>query len=69
MKGNIDQAWANRVKALRAAIRLKHSIAADNELNVRIEVEYKRFYRAVQEGKMLSPIDPKKIIDGETTKA
>lgn len=69
MRGNIDQAWANRVKALRAAIRLKHSIAADNELNVRIDAEYRRFYKAVQEGKMLPPLDPKKIIDGETTKS
>jgi hypothetical protein len=67
MRGNVEQAWANRVKALRAAIRLKYSIMADNELNMRIDQEYKRFYKAVQEGKMLPPLDPKKVIDAEAT--
>ena len=67
MRGNVEQAWANRVKALRAAIRLKYSIMADNELNTRIDAEYKKFYKAVQEGKMLPPIDPKKAIDAETS--
>ena len=67
MKGNVDQAWANRVKALRAAVRLKYSIMADNELNLRIDAEYKKFYKAVQEGRMLPPIDPKKIIEAETS--
>jgi hypothetical protein len=68
MRGNVEQAWANRVKALRAAIRLKYSIMADNELNRRVDEEYKKFYKAVQEGKMLPPLDPKKAIDIETTK-
>ncbi len=67
MKGNVEQSWANRVKALRAAIRLKYSIMADNELNQRIDAEYKKFYKAVQEGKMLQPIDPKKVIDSEAS--
>lgn len=67
MRGSVEQAWANRVKALRAAIRLKYSIMADNELNQRIDQEYKKFYKAVQEGKMLPPIDPKKAIDAETS--
>jgi hypothetical protein len=67
MRGNVEQAWANRVKALRAAVRLKYSIMADNELNRRIDEEYKRFYKAVQSGKLLPPVDPKKIVDSETT--
>jgi hypothetical protein len=67
MRGSVEQAWANRVKALRAAIRLKYSIMADNELNQRIDQEHKKFYKAVQEGKMLPPLDPKKVIDAEAT--
>ena len=65
MRGNVDQAWANRLKVLRAAVRLKYSLLADNELNWRRDEEYKRFYKAVQDGKMLPPLDPKKALDAE----
>ena len=67
MKGNIEQAWLNRLKILRTAIRLKYSLMADNELNIRRDEEYKKFYKAVQEGKLLPPLDPKKALDGEAT--
>ena len=69
MKGNIEQAWLNRLKVLRAAIRLKYSLMADNELNIRRDEEYKKFYKAVQEGKLLPPLDPKKALDGESANA
>lgn len=65
MRGNIEQAWLNRLKVLRAAVRLKYSLMADNELNIRRDEEYKKFYKAVQEGKLLPPLDPKKALDGE----
>jgi hypothetical protein len=65
MRGNVDQAWANRLKVLRAAVRLKYSLLADNELNWRRDEEYKKFYKAVQEGKLLPPLDPKKALDAE----
>lgn len=62
-RGTIDQAWANRVKVLRAAIRLKHSIAADNELNEVLDEERKKFLKSVQRGQLPPAIDPKKVID------
>ncbi len=55
-KGQIEQGWANRVKVLRAAIRLKHSIAADNEINEMIDAERKRYFKSVQNGKQPGPI-------------
>lgn len=67
MKGKIEQAWANRLKVLRAAIRTKYAILADNELNWRRDEEYKKFYKSVQEGKVLPTLDPKKVLDSETS--
>jgi len=61
-RGHIDQAWANRQKVIKAAVRLKYSIDADNKINEIIDVEYKKFYKAVQEGKMLPPFDPEKTL-------
>jgi hypothetical protein len=55
-RGNIEQGWANRVKVLRAAIRLKHSIAADNELNEMIDAERKKYFKSVQGGSQPAPI-------------
>ena len=62
MKGNVEQAWANRVKVLRAAVRLKYSIMADNELNERIDQEKRKFDKAVHEGRILPPLDPKRAL-------
>ena len=64
MKGRVEQEWANRVKILRAAIRLKYSLLADNELNERVEEEKKKFDRAVHDGKLLAPLDPKRVLNG-----
>lgn len=55
-RGSIEQAWVNRVKVLRAAIRLKYSILADNELNEVIDAERKKFYKSVQNGQLPTPI-------------
>lgn len=61
-RGSIDQAWVNRQKIIKAAIRLKYSIDADNRINEIIDVEYKKFYKAVQEGRMLPAFDPEKSL-------
>jgi hypothetical protein len=61
-RGHIDQSWANRQKVIRAAVRLKFSIDADNRLNEIIDEEYKKFYKSVQQGKMLPPFDPEKTL-------
>lgn len=63
-KTEIEQAWANRVKVIRTAIRLKHALAADNELNEVIDVELKKFTKAVQRGVLPAPIDTK-VLRGE----
>ena len=61
-RGSIDQAWVNRQKVIKAAVRLKYSIDADNKINEIIDDEYKKFYKAVQAGKMLPPFDPEKTL-------
>jgi hypothetical protein len=63
MLTDVQMAWANRAKLIRAAIRLKHSLAADRELNVTLETHRKAFFAAVQRGKVLPPFDPAKILD------
>ncbi len=62
MRGNIEQAWANRLKVLRAAIRLKHSIMADEELNAVLDEEKKKFFKGVQSGKLPKAIDVKSTL-------
>lgn len=65
MRGNIEQTWQNRQKAIRAAVRLKYAIMADNELNVLLDEERTKFFKSVQQGQLPAPIDTKKIIDGK----
>lgn len=64
MKGRIEQAWANRLKVIRAAIRLKYALEADNALNALIDEERKKFFKQVQQGQLPAPLDPKKVIGG-----
>ncbi len=64
MKGSIAQEWANRLKVIRTAIRLKHAIAADNELNAVIDVERKKFYAQAMKGQLPAPLDVKKVVKG-----
>lgn len=65
MRGNVEQSWQNRQKAIKVAIRLKYSILADNEINVVLDEERKKFYKSVQLGQLPAPLDTKKIIDGK----
>ena len=59
-KTDIEQARANALKTVRAAVRLKHSIAADEELNQVLPQVEKRFDRAVQGGVLPAALDIKK---------
>lgn len=47
---SLDQLVRNHVKIARAAIRLKHSIEADNELEQAIPALRKRLAKQMQEG-------------------
>ena len=54
-----EQAWANRAKIIRAAIRLKHTIAADNEINDTLKGELVKFEAKLQRGELPAPLDTK----------
>ena len=56
MKGNVQQAWADRAKVIRAAIRLKHSLAADREISERLDLEKKKFDAEVLRGRLPKPL-------------
>lgn len=56
MKGNVQQAWADRAKVIRTAIRLKHSLAADREINERLDQEKKKFDKEVLQGRLPKPL-------------
>lgn len=64
-RDNIDQARANMLKTIRTAVRLKHSIAADEELNDVLPRAEAKFFKQIQAGEMPDPLDIKKLIDGK----
>ena len=57
-----DQARANMLKVIRTAIRLKHSIAADEELNEVLPLAEKKFNAALHRGELPAPLDIKKAL-------
>lgn len=61
-KDEVDQARADMLKTIRAAIRLRHSIAADNEINERLPEAELRFNAALQRGKVLSIAEVKRAV-------
>ena len=61
-KDKVDQARANTLKVIRAAVRLKHSIAADDELNEVLPRAQARFDAAVLRGDVPEPLDIKKSL-------
>lgn len=61
-KDDIEQARANTLKVVRTAIRLKHSIAADEELNDVLPRAQAKFDAAVNRGVLPAPIDVKKAL-------
>ena len=54
-KDKVDQERANLLKIVRTAIRLRHSIAADNELNEVLPLAEARFNKYVQKGVLPDP--------------
>ena len=61
----IDQAKANLLKVARTAIRLKHAIAADEELNRVLPALEDTFNRSVQLGELPSPARIVEFLDDE----
>lgn len=53
-KTEIEQAKADTLKMGRSVIRLKHSVAADNELNEKLPLLEKAFDQAVMSGELPS---------------
>jgi hypothetical protein len=57
-----DQQRANMLKTIRAAVRLKHSINADNELNELLPEAELRYNAALNRGKQLSIVEIKRAV-------
>lgn len=63
-RDKVLQGWANRQKVIKAAVRLKYSLLADNELNEILQDEAKKYFKSVQQGQLPEPLDLKKVIGG-----
>lgn len=61
-RDDVDQARAEALKTIRALIRLKHSIAADRELNELLPRAEAKFNAAVQRGQLLGPAEIKRAV-------
>lgn len=61
-KDKVDLARANMLKTIRTAIRLKHSIAADEELNEMLPMAEARFNASVNRGQLPAPLDIKRAL-------
>ena len=60
-----EQARANALKTIRTAIRLKHSLEADKELNRVLPDFEKQFTKSYQNGVLLDTTDiTKKVLGG-----
>ncbi len=53
---DIEQARANALKVVRTAVRLRHSIEADNELNRKIDEAGRAFDAAVARKELPDPL-------------
>lgn len=60
----VEQARKNLAKTVRAAVRLRHSIAADEELNEVLPKALKAFDKAVQHGELPDPQQFLELVDG-----
>jgi hypothetical protein len=61
-KDDTDLARANTIKIIRAAVRLKHSINADIELNDVLPLAMLKFEAAVKRQQLPAPADIKKAV-------
>lgn len=64
-RDKVLQGWANRQKVIRAAIRLKYALLADNEINETIDAEAKAYFKDVQEKRLPAPLELRKLVDGK----
>jgi hypothetical protein len=55
-RDRVDQARADMLKTIRAAVRLRHSIAADNELNEVLPKAEQAFDIQVHNGELPDPL-------------
>ena len=62
-RDKVDQARANMLKTIRTAVRLKHALAADDELNDVLPAAEIEFNRSVQLGELPDPLDILKALD------
>jgi hypothetical protein len=62
--GDIELQRAQMLKALRSAIRLKHALRADEELNEKLPTFEAEFDRAIQAGKTFE-LDIRSVLEGE----
>jgi len=62
-RDKVDQARAEMLKTVRTAIRLKHSLAADRELNEALPRAEKAFNEAVMKGELPDPLSIKAAVD------
>lgn len=62
--GDIELQRAQMLKALRSAIRLKHALRADEELNQKLPEFEAAFDKAVQAGKHFE-LDIRSVLEGE----
>lgn len=61
-KDKVDQARSDMLKTIRTAVRLRHSIAADNELNEVLPRAEAKFNAAVNGGRLPAPLDVMKAL-------
>lgn len=61
-RDDVDQARVNLLKTIRTAIRLRHSINADNEINELLPKAEAKFNAAIMAGRLPDPIDVKKAL-------
>jgi hypothetical protein len=61
-KEDTDQQRVNALKTIRAIVRLKHSLAADNEINEVLPAAELHFNAALNKGKVLSIAEVKRAV-------
>jgi len=64
-KTEIEQSKAEMTKVARAMVRLKHTLAADRELNEVLPRIEKEFDKRVQRGELPGAVDLEEIIQKE----
>jgi len=61
-RDKVDQERANLLKVIRTAVRLKHSLNADDELNDVLPRAEAKFNASIQRGVLPDPVNVKKAL-------